>query len=45
LDAAPSQRGGHPPGPAAFRHPLEAGQALDHQPRPGLRAKKKRATD
>ena len=45
LDAAPAQRRGYPPGPEAVRHPLEAGQTLDYQPRPRLRAKKKRATD
>lgn len=45
LDTTAAQRGGHPPSPEAVRHRLEAGQALDHQPRPGIRAKKKLATD
>src|SRR5438270_589143 len=34
-------RRGDPTCPEAPRHPLAAGQALDHQPRPGVRAKKK----
>ena len=40
LDAAPAHRRGRPPGPPAPGRLLEAGQALDHLPRPGLRAKK-----
>ena len=41
LDPAAAQRRDDPPGPEAAGRPLAAGQALDHQPRPGVRAKKK----
>ena len=45
LDAPPVESGDDPPGHPTSGRLLEAGQALDHQPRPRLRAKKKRATD
>lgn len=41
LDTTPTLRRDHPTGPEAAGHPLAAGQALDHQPRPGVRTKKK----
>src|SRR4051794_10897908 len=41
LDAPPPECRGHPLGRQAPGHPLEKSQALDQQPRPGLRAKKK----
>src|SRR5262249_15065702 len=41
LDAPRALRRGHPPGLAASGHLLATGQALDHLPRPRLRAKKK----
>src|SRR6185437_3449165 len=41
LDPAATQRRSHPRGLETPGHPLAAGQALDHQPRSGIRAKKK----
>src|SRR5262245_6901318 len=41
LDAPRVEPGHHPPGHPASGRFLAAGQALDHQPRPRLRAKKK----
>src|SRR5262249_6944266 len=41
LDAAPAVGRGHSLGAQTPGHPLEAGQALDQQPRPRVRAKKK----
>src|SRR5258706_6949625 len=41
-DAACGQRRGHPPDPPAPGHQLEARQAVDHQPRSGVREKKSR---
>src|SRR6516162_8343226 len=41
LDAPAAHWRGHPRGPQAPGHPLAAGQALDHQSRPAVRAKKK----
>src|SRR5437764_4103706 len=40
LDAAATQRRGHPQGSPTPRHPLASRQALDHLSRPRLRAKK-----
>ena len=45
LDAPPVESGDDPPGHPTSGRLLAARQALDHQPRPRLRAKKKRATD
>src|SRR5262249_28423782 len=41
LDPAAADWRGRPPGPEAPGHPLAPRQALGHQPRPRLRAKKK----
>ena len=44
ITAPARQRRDDPPGADAARRRLEAGQDLDHQPRPGVPAKKGRAT-
>jgi hypothetical protein len=44
LDAATIDRRGDPRRLAASGYSLEASQASDHQPRPGIRAKKKPGT-
>src|SRR5262249_43039039 len=41
VDGTGAERRGHPPGPEAVGHRLEAGQALADQPRPGVRRQKK----